>query len=51
MGNKSKVQTQGGDTLTVTIPKAIGQSMSLKKGSIVEFAYAYGEIVIRLSKD
>ena len=49
MPNKTKIQLAGWgkSQYRVTIPRAIGQALGLKKGDAVEWVLVHGDVVIR----
>lgn len=47
MGNTSIVQQQKNEQLQVTVPRAIGQAMRLKKGDVVEWIFDKGDVIVR----
>jgi bifunctional DNA-binding transcriptional regulator/antitoxin component of YhaV-PrlF toxin-antitoxin module len=49
MANKTTIQEAGwgGKQLRVTVPRAIGEAMRLKKGDKLEWLIASGDVIVR----
>jgi AbrB family looped-hinge helix DNA binding protein len=47
MANKTTIGTTKHGQYLITIPKAIGESMRLKKGDKLEFLFDRGDVIIR----
>jgi bifunctional DNA-binding transcriptional regulator/antitoxin component of YhaV-PrlF toxin-antitoxin module len=47
MANKSKVQEFTNKQMVVTIPRGIAEAMRLEKGSMIEWIFDKGDIIVR----
>ena len=47
VANKCRVQQMKNKQFLVTVPRAIGEAMNLRKGDEVEWLFVHGDIVVR----